>query len=374
MTADVETIVVGAGVIGLAITLEVAARGRHVLVLEQHAHTGSETTSRNSEVVHAGLYYPPGSLKARTCLAGRTLLYRFAADNGVPFRRCGKLLIATSAEDVAKLAHIAANAAACGVDDLSFLTAADVRAMEPSITCVSGLLSPSTGIIDGHAFLDALEGNMQSLGGEMVLNARVSGLQRCPSGYQVWVAAGAATTTAITCRNLVIAGGLHSSALATLLFADPASRYHPPATHFAKGHYFSISGKVPFQRLIYPVPEAGGLGVHLTLDIAGHAKLGPDITFVDRISYAFQDDDGARRKRFLAETARWWPGVADADLQPGTTGIRPKLSGPGEPAADFAVHDERQHGMAGLVALYGIESPGLTAALAIAQHVAALLD
>lgn len=374
MTADVETIVVGAGVIGLAITLEVAARGRHVLVLEQHAHTGSETTSRNSEVVHAGLYYPPGSLKARTCLAGRTLLYRFAADNGVPFRRCGKLLIATSAEDVAKLAHIAANAAACGVDDLSFLTAADVRAMEPSITCVSGLLSPSTGIIDGHAFLDALEGNMQSLGGEMVLNARVSGLQRCPSGYQVWVAAGAATTTAITCRNLVIAGGLHSSALATLLFADPASRYHPPATHFAKGHYFSVAGKVPFQRLIYPVPEAGGLGVHLTLDIAGHAKLGPDITFVDRISYAFQDDDGARRKRFLAETARWWPGVADADLQPGTTGIRPKLSGPGEPAADFAVHDERQHGMAGLVALYGIESPGLTAALAIAQHVAALLD
>lgn len=374
MTADVETIVVGAGVIGLAITLEVAVRGRHVLVLEQHAHTGSETTSRNSEVVHAGLYYPPGSLKARTCLAGRTLLYRFAADNGVPFRRCGKLLIATSAEDVAKLAHIAANAAACGVDDLSFLTAADVRAMEPSITCVSGLLSPSTGIIDGHAFLDALEGNMQSLGGEMVLNARVSGLQRCPSGYQVWVAAGAATTTAITCRNLVIAGGLHSSALATLLFADPASRYHPPATHFAKGHYFSVAGKVPFQRLIYPVPEAGGLGVHLTLDIAGHAKLGPDITFVDRISYAFQDDDGARRKRFLAETARWWPGVADADLQPGTTGIRPKLSGPGEPAADFAVHDERQHGMAGLVALYGIESPGLTAALAIAQHVAALLD
>lgn len=223
MTADVETIVVGAGIIGLAAAQAVAARGQQVLVLEQHASTGSETTSRNSEVVHAGLYYPPGSLKARTCLAGRTLLYRFAAGNGVPFRRCGKLLVATSAEDVAKLAHIAANAAACGVDDLTFLTAADVRAIEPSVTCVSGLLSPSTGIIDGRAYLNALEGNIQSLGGEIVLNARVSGIERCRSGFTVLVAGGAAAPTAITGRNLVIAAGLHSSALATLLFSEPAS-------------------------------------------------------------------------------------------------------------------------------------------------------
>lgn len=374
MTADIETIIVGAGVIGLAVARSVAARGQHVLVLEQHARTGSETTSRNSEVIHAGLYYAPGSLKARNCLAGRIELYRFAAENGVPFRRCGKLLVATGAQEAAALEQIADNAAACGVDDLVRLSAADVGALEPSIACDFGLLSPSTGIIDSRALLTALEGHIQSMGGEIVLNARVTRLRRCPSGYEVMVESGAAAATAITSRKLVIAAGLHASAVAARMFADSTSAYRPPATYFVKGHYFDVAGKVPFDRLIYPVPEPGGLGVHLTLDIAGNAKLGPDVSYVDRISYAFDDDDGARKRRFIAAAARWWPGVADAELQPGTTGIRPKLSGPCEPTADFAIHDEKLHGMPGLVALYGIESPGLTAALAIAQHVAALLE
>lgn len=374
MTTDVETIVVGAGAIGLAVADALAARGKRVLILEQHMRTGSETTARNSEVIHAGLYYRPGTLKARTCLAGKSLLYHFAAANGVPVNRCGKLIVATSRHELAKLEHIAADAAACGVEDLVMLSVAGVRAIEPNVTCAAGLLSPSTGVIDSRAFILALEGHIQAAGGELVLGACVVGLQRLPSGYGVTVAERAGSQSTIYSRNLVIAAGLHSSSVAALLFADPASPYRPPATRFAKGHYFAISGKVPFRRLIYPLPADGGLGMHLTLDTAGAARLGPDVTYVDRISYDFEDGDGTRRERFITEAARWWPDVIAAALEPDTTGIRPKLSGPGEPAADFAIHDEGVHGMAGLVALYGIESPGLTASLAIAQRVAVLLD
>ncbi|MCB1522062.1 MAG: NAD(P)/FAD-dependent oxidoreductase [Hyphomicrobiaceae bacterium] len=378
---DVETLVIGGGVAGLAIAHALVERGRRVLLVEMHDHVGAETSSRNSEVIHAGLYYPPGSLKARLCVTGKAMLYRFASDNGVPFKRLGKLLVATSAAEISKLEAIARTAALNGVDDLERLDGSAVEALEPDLACAAAYLSPSTGIIDSHALMTALEGHIQAGGGDVVFGTRVTSLAPVDGGgFAIALDSGGASDT-LSAREVIIAAGLWSSDLARSMFAatSPSSPprhapYAPPATFFAKGHYFTLAGKAPFRRLIYPMPEDGGLGVHLTLDMAGAAKFGPDVTWVDRVSYDFDDGCGARRAAFEAAIRRWWPGLPRDALNEGYTGIRPKLSSAGEAAADFAIHGPETHGLAGLVALYGIESPGLTASLAIGAHVAALLS
>ncbi len=396
MTADIDCLIVGAGVVGLAIARELARAGRDVMVIDQHAQVGAETSSRNSEVIHAGLYYPPGSLKARFCIEGKELLYAFAAENGVTEKRLGKLLIATSPAEIPKLGSIAANARASGVDDLIPLTPVQARTLEPELQCAAAYLSPSTGVIDTHALMVALEGHIQAAGGQVALSTRIDRFRSQDGLFRLILAAsdGTAATAdlaslenastaisdSLSCRTLVLAAGLHSSKLATPFFADMPSRneephrYAPPLTHFAKGHYFTLTGRAPFSHLIYPMPHDGGLGVHLTLDIAGYAKFGPDVTWVDRITYGFDDPDGRRRQTFINEIRRWWPALPAHALQPGYTGIRPKLSRKGEPVADFAIHGPQEHGCEGLIALYGIESPGLTSSLAIARHIALLLQ
>jgi L-2-hydroxyglutarate oxidase LhgO len=381
MSGDVECLVIGAGVVGLAVARALAKAGGRVAVVDQHDRVGAETSSRNSEVIHAGLYYPPGSLKARLCVEGRSSLYRFAQENDVPVRRTGKLVVATSMQEITALDAITANAAASGVDDLGVLTGAEARAREPELSCVKACYSPSTGIIDTHAFMTALEGHLQAYGGEVVLSTRVSGIaRRAGGGFTITTGTASRSYGVVTCERLVIAAGLHSSGLAAQLFGDPHARgaagagaaagYAPTITYFAKGHYFTLSGRAPFSHLIYPIPGAGGLGVHLTLDIAGVAKFGPDVEWVDRIDYAFDDADGARRSRFADEIRRWWPNLPEAALQAGYTGIRPKTAPAGAAVADFAIHGREAHGIDDLVVLYGIESPGLTASLAIAEFVA----
>lgn len=358
---DVETVVIGAGVVGLAAARDLALRGHEVMVLEEHPIIGSQTSARNSEVVHAGIYYPAGSLKARACLAGRELLYRFCEENGVPHRRLGKLIVATSPGQVETLSAIRARAEANGVDDLRFLTRTEALALEPHLACEGALLSPSTGIIDSHAFMQALQGGLEAHGGQVVCGSKVTGLDRIDGGYRLTVADGA-EGFGLTCCNLVIAAGHGAPSLAALLAGT-----RPPQAYFARGCYFSISGRAPFSRLVYPVPEPGGLGVHLTLDMGGQARFGPDVEWIDGLDYTV---DPRRADDFYAEIRKYWPDLADGALQPDYSGIRPKISGPGEPAADFRIDGPREHGHAGLVALYGIESPGLTSALALAGLVA----
>ncbi|MCB1507020.1 MAG: NAD(P)/FAD-dependent oxidoreductase [Hyphomicrobiaceae bacterium] len=374
MTTDVDCIVIGAGVVGLAIARELAAAGRDVLVLEQHDGIGAETSSRNSEVIHAGLYYPTGSLKARLCVEGKKLLYRFAAENGVPVQRLGKLLVATSSAELPKLESIAAQAARNGVTNLVRLNAADVKAMEPALQCSAAYLSPSTGIVDSHALMIALEGHIQENGGQIVLTTCVSEIRALPQGYAITTSTPDGASATITCNALVIAAGLHSSSLAATLFGNTTPHasygdYAQPQTYFAKGHYFTLQGRAPFTHLIYPMPGDGGLGVHLTLDLGGAAKFGPDVSWIDRIDYAFDDPNGSRKSAFEREIRHWWPDLPGSMLAQGYTGIRPKLTRAGEPAVDFAIHGPSSHGLPGLVALFGIESPGLTAALAIAREV-----
>lgn len=354
---DVETVVIGAGAVGLAVARELALRGHEVMVLEEHAIIGSQTSARNSEVIHAGIYYPAGSLKARACLAGRELLYRFCEENGVPHRRLGKLIVATSPDQVETLASIRGKAEANGVDDLRLLTRAEALALEPHLACEAALLSPSTGIIDSHGFMLALQGGLEAHGGQVVCSSRVTDLGRIDGGYRLTVADGA-EGFALTCRNLVIAAGHGAPQLAALLAGTQA-----PKAYFARGCYFSISGRAPFSRLIYPVPEPGGLGVHLTLDMGGQARFGPDVEWIDGLDYTV---DPRRADGFYAEIRKYWPDLADGSLQPDYSGVRPKISGPGEPAADFRIDGPAVHGHTGLVALYGIESPGLTSALALA--------
>jgi L-2-hydroxyglutarate oxidase LhgO len=363
--------VVGAGVVGLAIARALALRGHEVLVLERHNRIGSETSSRNSEVIHAGLYYPPGSLRARLCVAGKKLLYDFCAENGVAHNRCGKLLVATQEAEIAKLEAIAATAKVNGVDDLSRLTTQEARALEPEVACVAAYLSPSTGVIDSHALMFALEGHLTARGGQVVLNAAATGLaQRDDLGFEIEIDS-AGETSNLTAKSLVVAAGFGATELGRKLAYKPG--YAVPETFPAKGHYFSLSGRAPFRHLVYPMPDGAWLGVHLTLDVAGRAKFGPDIEWKDEVSYDFEDADGARRGRFEAEIRRYWPGLPDGALNPDYVGVRPKIYRQGEPAADFAIHGPSEHGLPRLVALYGIESPGLTASLAIGEHVAALL-
>ncbi len=362
---EFDCAVIGAGVVGLAVARALALAGREVIVLEAEGAIGTGTSSRNSEVIHAGIYYSEGSLKARLCVEGKQMLYEYLAQRELPHRRCGKLIVATTPAQVPELRLIAARAAANGVHDLVMLTREQARAMEPQLECVAALHSPSTGIVDSHALMLSLQGDLESAGGMLALKSPVARAQ-CGERATVLVAEDG---TALRCRSVVNAAGLRAPALARRFEGLPASAV-PPA-HFAKGNYFMLAGRAPFSRLIYPVPEAAGLGVHLTLDLGGQAKFGPDVEWVDSSGDLVVDP--RRGEGFYAEVRKYWPGLADGALVPGYAGIRPKISGPGEPARDFLIEGPAAHGVAGLVNLFGIESPGLTSSLAIGRHVAALL-
>ena len=370
---EVDAVVVGAGVVGLAIGRALALQGLQVVILEQATAFGTGTSSRNSEVVHAGLYYPPGSLKARLCVQGKALLYAYCAERGVGIRRCGKLLVATRDDDLHKLDTIRAHASACGVDDLQPLTRAQALALEPELSCTAALLSPSSGIVDSHGLMTALLGDAQNAG---ALYAVASPFDRATLAGGHWqVHTGGDEPFELATRWLVNAAGLDAQLVAARMNGYPPAAV--PRRHLAKGHYFSLARRAPFSHLIYPTPVDGGLGVHLTLDLAGQARFGPDVKWLPdsadsgaALDYA---PDPARQASFEAEVRRYWPRLPEGALQASYTGIRPKLSGPGEPAADFRIEGPAQHGVAGVVQLFGIESPGLTASLAIGQHVAAMV-
>jgi L-2-hydroxyglutarate oxidase LhgO len=362
---EFDCAVIGAGVVGLAVARALALKGREVIVLEAEGAIGTGTSSRNSEVIHAGIYYPEGSLKARLCVEGKQLLYDYAAERGLPHRRCGKLIVATAPAQVAQLEAIAAKARANGVDDLVLLTREQARAMEPQLECLAALHSPSTGIVDSHALMLSLQGDLEHAGGVLALKSAVVRAE-CADGAVVLIAQDG---TALRCNSVVNAAGLAAPALARRFEGLPASAV--PTAHFAKGSYFTLAGRAPFSRLIYPVPEAAGLGVHLTLDLGGQAKFGPDVQWVDSPEDLVVDPK--RGDGFYAEVRKYWPALPDGALIPGYAGMRPKVSGPGEPARDFVIEGPAAHGVPGLVNLFGIESPGLTSSLAIGRHVAALL-
>ncbi|MEQ8374234.1 MAG: NAD(P)/FAD-dependent oxidoreductase [Roseibium aggregatum] len=363
---DIETLVIGAGAVGLAIARELALTGREVMVLEQHGLIGSETSARNSEVIHAGIYYPTGSLKARFCVEGKERLYRFCAENGVGFEQIGKLIVASNNDQLEQLQSIRRKAAENGVTDLVFLDQDSLNEAEPELACTGALHSPSTGIVDSHGFMLALQGELEANGGQVVLNTRVARLERlADGGYRVHAETEGTETYALTCKELILSAGHGAPALAAGLEGA-----NPPAAYLAKGSYFKLQGKAPFSKLIYPVPEPGGLGVHLTLDLQHQARFGPDVEWVEVADYRV---DPARGDRFYAAIRNYWPGLPDDALLPDYSGIRPKIAGPGEPAADFRIDGPSDHGLAGLVTLYGIESPGLTSAMAIGSYVAQLV-
>ena len=362
---SVDVVVIGAGVVGLAVARALALQGREVMVLEAADAIGTGTSSRNSEVIHAGIYYPQGSLKARLCVEGKALLYDYCAQRGIGHSRCGKLIVATQASQIPQLQAIIAKAAANGVPDLVLLTREQAQALEPALDCVAAVLSPSTGIVDSHALMLALQGDLENAGGMVVLNAPLA-RAHCALSAIVLVAEDG---TELAAQSVVNAAGLQAQALAARF--DGLDAQHVPPSHYAKGNYFTLSGRSPFARLIYPVPEAAGLGVHLTLDLGGQAKFGPDVQWVDS-----PDDlvvDPRRGDGFYAEVRKYWPGLPEGALLAGYAGIRPKIQAPDQPARDFLIQGPAEHGVTGLVNLFGIESPGLTSALAIGRHVSELL-
>lgn len=365
MSEMVDCVVVGAGVVGLAVARALALQGREVWLLEAANAIGTETSSRNSEVIHAGIYYPQGSLKARLCVQGKAMLYDYCSERGVPHSRCGKLIVATSTEQQNALTGIRARAQANGVDDLQWLSREEARALEPELECVAALLSPSTGIVDSHALMLALLGDLENAGGVLALNSPLAKARCTPQAIHLEAMDG----TCISARTVVNAAGLHAPVLARQF--EGLSAVHVPQAAYAKGNYFTLSGRAPFSHLIYPVPEAAGLGVHLTLDLGGQAKFGPDVQWVEGPEDLVVD--ASRSETFYAEVRKYWPGLRDGALAAGYAGIRPKIHGPHEPAADFLIQGPRDHGVSGLVNLFGIESPGLTSALAIGAHVAGLL-
>jgi L-2-hydroxyglutarate oxidase LhgO len=365
-----DAVVVGAGVVGLAVGRALALRGLETVVLERENGIGSGVSSRNSEVIHAGLYYPTGSLKARLCVQGRQRLYAYCEERGVAHRRCGKLLVATASQE-RELAAIEAQAHANGVHDLRRLSAEEARSLEPELHCTAALLSPSTGIIDSHGLMLALQGDLERASGALALCSPLQRARLGASGHVLEV--GGEAPMEIEARIVVNAASLWAPALAARCAGLPASQV--PSAHHAKGNYFSLTGRAPFSRLIYPLPEQAGLGVHLTLDLAGQARFGPDVEWLpdgppDALDYRV---DAARGEVFYAAIRRYWPALPDGALQPAYSGVRPKLQGPGEPAGDFVLQGAADHGIAGFVNLFGIESPGLTASLAIADEVLARL-
>jgi L-2-hydroxyglutarate oxidase LhgO len=360
---SVECLVVGAGVIGLAVARALARAGREVIVVEGESGIGAGVSSRNSEVIHAGIYYPLGLVKTRLCVDGKAMLYAFCQDFGVPHKRCGKLLVAVNAGEVDKLAALKAQAEANGVADLMWLSGEEARALEPALVAHRALLSPSTGIVDSHAFMVALRGDAEAHGAMIAFETPVLAGQ---AGEQrLVIETGGPAPMRIAADMVVNAAGLGAQALARSITGVPAETI--PPLHLAKGNYFSLSGRSPFARLIYPMPTPGGLGVHLTLDLAGQAKFGPDVEWIDAIDY---DVDPQRAESFYAAIRTYWPDLPDGALQPAYAGVRPKIARPGGSTTDFLLQTEKDHGVAGLINLFGIESPGLTASLAIADWLA----
>ncbi len=358
---QVDAVVVGAGVVGLAVGRALALRGLETVVLERETAIGTGASSRNSEVLHAGLYYAPGLWKARLCVAGRTALVDYCAARGVAQRRCGKLVVASSEAQVAPLAALQRQAEANGVSDLRWLTRTEALAREPQLDCIAALWSPSTGIVDSHGLMLALQGDLERAGGVLALASPVERIV-CGTPHRVEAAG-----TAIGARIVVNAAGLWAPALAQR--SEGLAAAHRPRAHFAKGHYFALAGRAPFSHLIYPLPEAAGLGVHLTLDLAGQARFGPDVEWVEPRADGTLDYrvDASRAAAFETDIRRYWPGLPAGSLQPAYSGVRPKLRGPGEAPQDFRIDGPALHGIAGLVNLFGIESPGLTACMAIAD-------
>jgi L-2-hydroxyglutarate oxidase LhgO len=351
-----DAVVIGAGVVGLAVARALALAGREVVILESEDAIGTHTSSRNSEVIHAGIYYPTGSLKARSCVAGKELLYEYCVSHGVPHKRTGKLIVATGDSQRPELKVIQEKARANGVTDVVWMSRDQALALEPELQCVAALYSPSTGIIDSHALMLAYLGDAEAKGAMLALK---SPLEKCEV-----VADGFVLQESIHCRTLVNSAGLRAPTVAKLIRGYPTEK--APGEFYAKGNYYSLNRRNPFSRLVYPVPEPGGLGVHVTLDLAGQARFGPDVEWVEEISYGV---DPHRSERFYAAIRRYWPGLPDASLSPGYAGIRPKTAGPKDPAPDFEIQGPRRHGVPGLVHLFGIESPGLTASLALAGMV-----
>jgi L-2-hydroxyglutarate oxidase LhgO len=358
-----DVVVVGAGVVGLAVARALSLRGREVVVIEAERSVGSHTSARNSEVIHAGIYYAADSLKARLCVLGKHALYAYCHERGVAHRNLGKVIVATREEERAELVRIDQHARRNGVTDLVFLSAAEVSALEPQVTARAGLWSPSTGIIDSHGLMTALRRDAEDNRASIVLATRVvsgrvrdDGIELCTGGDE---------PMRVSCRAVVNAAGLFAPAVAGSIEGLRAGSV--PVASFAKGHYFVLSGPSPFSHLVYPVPVPGGLGIHVTLDLADQARFGPDVSWVDGVDYSFE---AGRASAFAEAIRRYYPSLRDADLLPGYTGIRPKLGPARGPAQDFLVQGRETHGAAGLVNLFGIESPGLTASLALAELVA----
>jgi L-2-hydroxyglutarate oxidase LhgO len=357
-TAD--CVVIGAGVIGLAAARALALRGLGVVILERQAGFGTQISSRNSEVVHAGIHYRPGSLKAESCVAGRRLLQDYCRSRGIEHRACGKFIVAADPAQVARLEDLERTARRNGVCDLEWLEAREAVRREPALACAAALHSPSTGIIDSHAYMLALLGDAEAHGAVIAYRTRVTGVA-CGGGGIVIEVDG---SPALRCRSVVNAAGLDAVRVAASFRDFPSAGL--PVLRYAKGSYFSLAGAAPFSRLIYPMPEPGGLGVHMTLDLAGQARFGPDVEWIDDVDYEVRED---RAARFYPAIRSYWPGLADGALRAAYAGIRPKLTGPGEPDADFIIAGPADHGVPGVIHLFGIESPGLTASLDLAQRI-----
>jgi L-2-hydroxyglutarate oxidase LhgO len=362
---SLDAVVIGAGVVGLAVARALAETGREVVILEAATAFGTGTSSRNSEVLHAGLYYPVDSIRARLCAPGRKRLYAYCAERGIPHRRCGKLLVATDAEQAERLPAIAAQAAANGAEDLRLLSAAEALAMEPALACSAALLSPGTGIVDSHALMLSLLGDAEAAGATLCVNTPVTRIEPHADGGAVLTCGLGDEAYGVHARIVVNSAGLQACKLAAMAWGKGASRLCP-RPYMAKGNYFSLATKAPFSRLVYPLPQPGGLGVHLTLDLAGRGRFGPDVEWIETESYTV---DPARGERFYAAIRRYWPALPDGVLHPDTCGIRPKITAPGEPAADFFVAGPAEHRLPGIVHLLGIESPGLTSCLTLADLV-----
>jgi L-2-hydroxyglutarate oxidase LhgO len=362
MSVDVDCLVIGAGVVGLAIARELALAGREVMLIERADAIGTGTSSRNSEVIHAGIYYPAGSLKARLCVQGRELLYAYCKAHGVPHKRLGKLIVATSDDELPKLADIQRKAHLNGVLDLELLTKEQAQALEPALQCTAALLSPSTGIIDSHALMLAYQGDAENAGAQCVFNTPLlEGEVNAHGGFILHF--GGAEPMTLRCNVLINSAGLQAPKLARNISGLPASFI--PTDYLCKGNYFSLQGRAPFTRLIYPTPHHAGLGVHLTIDMGGQAKFGPDVEWITQEDYRV---DPERCEGFYEAVRTYWPGMKDGTLTPTYCGLRPKISGPNDPAADFMISGPNHHGIRGLVNLFGIESPGLTSSLAIAKE------
>ena len=366
MIEEVETIIVGAGVVGLAIAREIAQAGNEVIVLEAENAIGTGISSRNSEVIHAGIYYTPGSLKAKLCRPGRDEIYEYCETHAIEYHRVGKLIVATSEDELKVLKKIQSNAEANGVEDLQLLDRNQSSAMEPALECAGAIFSPSTGIIDSHSYMLALQGDAETSGAVIALSSPVE--KTTLSDNWITIHIGGADPLSLKCRNFINAAGLNAQTVASNIEGFPVE--HIPPLYYAKGNYFTLSGKSPFQKMIYPVPAKAGLGVHSTIDLAGQTKFGPDVQWIDSPNYTV---DIGRTNDFYVAIRRYWPELSDNSLQPGYVGIRPKLVPKGVPIGDWGIKGPEHHGIKGIVNLFGIESPGLTSSLAIAKYVSKLL-